>query len=669
MRIAFTHNLLRVHNEEEAKFDTPETVAAIIEGLERLGHKVLPIEVSGSVGHLVGRLEGFEPDLVFNTAEGTSGRTREAFYPALFDQLGLPFTGSDAFACTLTLDKRLSKLMVAEVGVPTPPSVLVVDPQQTLPALRFPVIVKPNYEGSSKGIDRDSIVLTPEALAPRLALALAHFPDGVLVEEFIVGHDVTVPFLAGASPETGGVLPAAEYLIGGKSQGDALAIYDFHLKHEDSGLIEVRAPAVLPEATAAELVGYTRRVHAALGVRDFGRTDYRIDRDGKVWFIEVNALPSLEPGASIHVAAELAGVGDFDAVLDAIVRSAAERFGIMERLEETYKTHKRRVGLIFNLKRTKPTAGGAEDSEAEYDSPETVNAIAEAIASWEHEVVMIEATAPGLAKLGDANLDVAFNMAEGVRGRSRESLVPALLELYGVPYTGSDAATMAVALDKGLAKRVVREAGVATAPFVLMTSVDTPVPPELTWPMIIKPVAEGSSKGVLGPSVVRDLEGLREAVSRCIDRYRQPALVEQFLSGREFTVAVLGNPGETLPPMEIVFNAEAGPDPVYSFDHKLAFHGAVSYQCPARVSEEMEAELRQVALDSYTALGCRDVARIDIRLDHAGRACFIECNPLPGLTPGWSDLCLIADASGLPYRELIGRILEPALERAVCGEL
>jgi D-alanine-D-alanine ligase len=147
-------------------------------------------------------------------------------------------------------------------------------------------------------------------------------------------------------------------------------------------------------------------------------------------------------------------------------------------------------------------------------------------------------------------------------------------------------------------------------------------------------------------------------------RYAQGALVEEFLPGREFTVAILGGPEPTvLPPMEVVFTTDAK-YPVYSFDHKLEPTNEVRYDAPAKVSPELDRELRAVALRSFQALGCRDVARIDLRLDAAGTPRFIECNPLPGLTPGWSDLCLIADAAGIDYRALIARILAPAIERA-----
>ncbi|HEY4220288.1 MAG TPA: D-alanine--D-alanine ligase, partial [Myxococcota bacterium] len=214
MKIAFTHNLQTQHDEEQAEFDREETVHSIAEALRALGHDVARVNVGGaSASDLVRRLEVLQPDLIFNTAEGTHGRFREAFYPGLFEQLGIPFTGSDAYVCALTLDKQLSKMLVSHHQVPTPRWLFVEHgnyDDAAARALTFPVIVKPNYEGSSKGITMDSIVEDPDLLADRVASILAKYPSGLLIEEFIIGRDIVVPFLERASPTTNGVLtPAA----------------------------------------------------------------------------------------------------------------------------------------------------------------------------------------------------------------------------------------------------------------------------------------------------------------------------------------------------------------------------------------------------------------------------------------------------------------------------
>lgn len=325
-----------------------------------------------------------------------------------------------------------------------------------------------------------------------------------------------------------------------------------------------------------------------------------------------------------------------------------------------------RIALAYNLKRISPERGGEHDDEAEYDGPSTIASIRDAIASHGHEVIDLEADAGFAEALLAARPDVVFNISEGAGGRSREAHVPALLELVGIPYTGSDPACLVVTLDKAIAKAVILKAGVRTPAGVVMTTGDEPLPSDLRFPVIVKPVAEGSSKGVLPASVAKTEAHARELARSMASRYRQGALVEEYLPGREFTVALLGDDSgarpTVLPPMEIVL-LTGTEHPVYAFDHKLEPTDEVRYEAPARVSPELERELCQVALEAYEALGCRDVARVDLRLDGDGRVSFIECNPLPGLTPGWSDICLIAEAAGIDYRALIGRILAPAIER------
>ena len=211
MRIALTYNLRLSDAEEEAEFDTAETVNTLAGAIERLGHRLERVEVSGPASRIVPRLEAYSPDLIFNTAEGRRGRFREAFYPALFDELGFPYTGSDAYALAVTLDKQLTKLMLREHGVRTPGWQYVEHPEELNPrALRFPVIVKPNFEGSSKGITQDSVAETVEELEQKVAYALERYPAGILVEEYIAGRDITVPYLAAVQNDFGGVLSPVE---------------------------------------------------------------------------------------------------------------------------------------------------------------------------------------------------------------------------------------------------------------------------------------------------------------------------------------------------------------------------------------------------------------------------------------------------------------------------
>jgi D-alanine-D-alanine ligase len=356
-----------------------------------------------------------------------------------------------------------------------------------------------------------------------------------------------------------------------------------------------------------------------------------------------------------------------DAVLGSVIQSAVERCNIAvppSRRGKPRRAERLKVGFAFNVKRVTPDLAGEQDVEAEYDSPKTLQAIREAITSYGHEVVDLEATSDLPIQLASTPVDVVFNIAEGFKGRNRESQVPALLELLDIPYTGSDPAALSVSLDKALAKRMVRTHGILTPGYLVMQTGKERLPKELGFPLIVKPVAEGTSKGVTKKSVVRDEAELRDVAREMIGKYRQAALAEEYISGREFTVGLLGERRpRVLPPMEIVFLDEADPTPIYSFEMKQDWSDQIRYEVPARLSERELDRLEKAARECFAALGCRDVARIDFRMDADGRIFFIETNPLPGLAPGWSDLVLIAQAAGLDYRGLIGEILSFAIRR------
>lgn len=671
MRIALTHNLRLSDSEEEAEFDTAETVNALAGAIERLGHRLERFEVSGPASRTVARLEAYSPDLIFNTAEGRRGRFREAFYPALFDELGIPYTGSDAYTLALTLDKQLTKLTLRQHGIRTPDWQFVEKLSDLKPEeLHFPVMVKPNFEGSSKGITQDSVAETVDALRAKVQAALAKYPAGVLVEEFITGRDLTVPFLAEVKNDWDGILTPVEYVIdeARASANRRYKIYDYELKTTAERAVSVRAPAQIPASVADDIRKAAEKVVQVLDCRDLGRLDFRLSDAGVPFFLEINALPSLEPGASIYAAAELEGL-HFDGVIDAVINSAARRHKIRDsarrQAKPTRKTGPLRVGFTYNVKRIKPTVDGTQDHEAEYDAPTTLQAIREAIASWGHEVVDLEANAELPQVLAATPVDLVFNIAEGFKGRNRESQVPAILELLDIPYTGSDPATLSIALDKALAKKIVRQAGIHTPVFQLMTTGKERLSKEFTtFPLLVKPVAEGSSKGVVSKSVCNSEVEVREVVRELVEKYKQPALIEEYIKGREFTVGLLGERRpRVLPPMEIVFLDQSDKTPVYSFQHKLDWTDRIRYDVPAKLDPAQMEKLRTAARSAFMALGCRDVARIDFRMDDKGRPYFIECNPLPGLTPGWSDLVLIAKGAGMDYRSLIGEILAGAIRR------
>jgi len=316
------------------------------------------------------------------------------------------------------------------------------------------------------------------------------------------------------------------------------------------------------------------------------------------------------------------------------------------------------------MKRNDP--GKADDSQAEYDPPETIEAIRAAVESLGHEVVPLEANSELPQRLVESKVDLVFNIAEGLSGRNREAQVPALCELVGVPYTGSDSATLALALDKALCKRILRQHQILTPEFQVMATGREKLSPLLgqKFPLIVKPNAEGSSKGIASTGVVDDEASLRNAVRELIERYRQPALIEEYIAGREFTVGLLGDKRpRILPPMEICFKDTSKARPIYDYEVKQEWEKHVRYDCPAKLSAAELKAVERAALRTFTALDCRDVARVDLRMSATGEVYVLEVNPLPGLTPDYSDLVLISKAAGLDYRTLIAEILSGALRR------
>jgi D-alanine-D-alanine ligase len=324
------------------------------------------------------------------------------------------------------------------------------------------------------------------------------------------------------------------------------------------------------------------------------------------------------------------------------------------------------IGLAFDLKSDFVAPGGApDDLLEEYDSERTVAAIEAALAARGHRVRRMGGGRRFLEALVAAPPDLVFNLAEGRGSRSREAQVPAACEMAGVPCTHSDPATLAVALDKALAKRIVAAAGVPVARDFVARAVGDLANFDLQFPCIAKPIGEGSSMGVRSGSKSRDLEALRREVERVVRGYGQPAIVEEFLTGPEFTVGVLGEAerARVLATMEIHPRGIATADFIYSVEFKRVFDEHVEYHVPPRRPPALIAAVEAVALDAYRALSCRDVGRVDVRLSGDGLPRFIELNPLPGINPGWSDLCLMTERIGMDHADLVGAILDETLLR------
>ncbi|HQY64481.1 MAG: D-alanine--D-alanine ligase [Myxococcales bacterium] len=356
-----------------------------------------------------------------------------------------------------------------------------------------------------------------------------------------------------------------------------------------------------------------------------------------------------------------------------------------------------RIAVLANVKPNAPAgASAAPDAWAELDSPATVEAIARALQLAGHEVASFEGDLGLVEALPRFGPDLCFNLCEGHFGESRESHVPALLEMLRIPYTGAGVLALAVSLDKPTTKTLLRAHGVRTPPSQVFSREDEALDPDLAFPLFVKPSREGSGIGVTRSSLVRDEAALRVEVARVLRAYAQPALVERFVRGRELTVGLVGNlatPTARLAGRAWRGLARAGGLyvlPVYEIAPEgllasggVAYTGQIKtqnwddrwqrgrhYHCPAPLPPATEREVVELAAATFRATGCRDFARVDVRLDeaHGDVPYVLEINPLPGLAPGVADLCFQAAAAGLPYDELVLGVLAQAVARLGLGD-
>jgi D-alanine-D-alanine ligase len=327
-----------------------------------------------------------------------------------------------------------------------------------------------------------------------------------------------------------------------------------------------------------------------------------------------------------------------------------------------------------------PTA--AEDIYAEWDGPETIDAVADALSGL-GKVIRLEADADFPARLRAAKPDIVFNIAEGLHGVNREAHVPAICEFFGIPYSGSDPFTLSLCLDKARTKETLAFHGIPTAPFSVVRSVDDLrmiargetllPPPSAHRPLFVKPIHEGSSKGITEANYVTSTAKLLETGEFLLERYAQPLLAETFLPGAEFTCGVLGNGADAVVLPAVAINFASLPEnavPIYGFEAKWVWDRPEKpleiFECPARISDSLRLQIEDVVLRAYRVLGCRDWSRVDVRLDAAGVPNLVEVNPLPGILPNPEDnSCLpkAARAAGISYDELIQACLIHAADR------
>ena len=348
--------------------------------------------------------------------------------------------------------------------------------------------------------------------------------------------------------------------------------------------------------------------------------------------------------------------------------------------------NKFRIALLANLKTNAPIFEGMPgDRWDDLDSEKTIHALIEAIKSGGHDCEFLEGDRTLLDSVRKLNPDICFNICEGHFGDAREAQVPAILEMLRIPYTGSKILTLSLALDKPMTKRVLRYHDLPTPPFQSFEEIDEELSPDLTFPLFVKPSREGTGMGVSAKSVVQDEKQLREQLAYIFGRYKQPALVERYIEGREVTVGLVGNlvrprarrlPDDEdsprivkglhfLPPMEVDLKPFENSDLVYGNRLKVDLADQLNYLCPAPLSDEMVEELNWWTAAVFRVTGALDVSRVDFRLDvHDNfKPYILEINPLPGLSPGVSDLVIEAAAEGIEHAELVNMILDTALRR------
>lgn len=326
-----------------------------------------------------------------------------------------------------------------------------------------------------------------------------------------------------------------------------------------------------------------------------------------------------------------------------------------------------RLGLTYDLRSAYLAAGYGEEETAEFDRDDTIDSIEGALRELGHETVRIGNVRQLVSRLAAGDRwELVFNICEGLRGPGREAVVPALLDAYDIPYTFADPLVMSVCLHKGLTKTIIREHGLATPRSMLVEDVAALGETELRFPLFIKPVAEGTGKGITAASKIANPGELVAGCRELLAKFRQPVLVEEFLPGREFTTAVIGTGtvATVLGTLEIILLDAAEPE-VYSYVNKERCEELVKYRLVHGENDPEVAATEALALAAWRALGGRDAGRIDLRSDATGQPQFIEANPLAGLHPEHSDLPMIATAVGMSYIELIRRIADSATQRVV----
>lgn len=334
-----------------------------------------------------------------------------------------------------------------------------------------------------------------------------------------------------------------------------------------------------------------------------------------------------------------------------------------------------KVAYAYNVRRSTPTLGQGHQPDLEFDDPLVIDTIAKAIEKMGHTVLRIEANDEAFTKLTKHKdeIDILFNTAEGIKGDARESQIPLFCEMLGIPYSHSTPTTHAITLNKQFTKLILQSAGIAVPQSVVIRSKTDKLPSHISFPVIVKPNNEGSSKGILDKSVVEDKKDLEERVAEISENFSKEVLVEEFIDGREFTVAILGNKNpRVMPIIEQKFDfLPKGMHHIASFELKWVYEDALknleeAYTCPAVLTDKEQKMIEDTTKKIFETLHCVDCSRVDYRMNREGKLYFIEINSLPGLNPDpkiISYFRLSANAAGMTFDDLIKEILNAAIAR------
>jgi len=320
-----------------------------------------------------------------------------------------------------------------------------------------------------------------------------------------------------------------------------------------------------------------------------------------------------------------------------------------------------KIGLTYDLRTDYLKQGFTLEETAEFDKESTIEGIEQAIQNAGYQTERIGNAQQLMQKLlNGQKWDLVFNIAEGLYGEGRESLVPALLDMHKIPYVFSGPVTLGISLNKAFAKQIVRDSGINTPAFAVVSKITDISTVKLQYPLFVKPISEGTGKGIDSKSLIETSDDLKTVCTQLLEKFNQPVLVEEYLPGREFTVGVLGTAEDAYVPgaMEIVYKANA--NQIYSYDNKENYEEAVDY---VAVTGDMLTECEKVALGAWKALNCLDGGRVDVKIDRFGKVSFIEVNPLAGLNPVTSDLPILGRLNNVSYQQIINEILKSAVKR------